>query len=98
MRREVAEVAKAAERSGVPKPADATEGGEAKCSGLESILHCSTFAKRSGALGVCKMLGNPRNGAKQGGEFGNHFRSCTKKVLDILPPLYLTGVEWTFWG
>lgn len=46
VRREAAEVAKAAERSGVPKPADAADGGEAKCSALELLPHCSTFAER----------------------------------------------------
>ena len=67
MRREAGGVAKSAERSGVPKPAKHAEGGEAKCSASELPPHCSTFAKRSEALGVCGGRGEARSGAEQRG-------------------------------
>ena len=66
-RREAGGGRKAAERSGVLGAAKPAEGGEAKCSASKQPPHCSTFAKRSGALGVCGGSGEARNGAKQGG-------------------------------
>lgn len=91
VRREAAEVAKAAERSGVPKPADAADGGEAKCSALELLPHCSTFAKRSEALGVCGRSGKARNGAKQGGLIWKPFSQLYEKGTGHSTPVILNG-------
>ena len=76
LRREAGGGRKAAERSEVLGAAKHADGGGAKCSALELLPHCSTFAKRSGALGVCGRSGEARNGAKQRGKGAIEAKRC----------------------